>query len=129
MLARILAIGLCVRVCVCLSVTRRYCIETAARIKLVLACRISSTFCTLCYTEIGISAKIRVLSSGTFPQTAIATSIVHSKLDYCSNSLYYNLLKSQITRIQQIQNSLARAAKAPKFCHITPSYTLFTGSK
>jgi len=50
----------------------------------------------------------------------IATSIVHSKLDYC-NSLYYNLPKSQITRLQQIQNSLARAVvKAPKFCHITP---------
>jgi len=38
----------------------------------------------------------------------IATSIVHPKLDYC-NSLYYNLPKSQITRLQQIQNSLAHA--------------------
>jgi len=52
--------------------------------------------------------------------STIATSIVHSRLDYC-NSLYYNLPKSQITRLQQIQNSLARAVvKAPKFCHITP---------
>jgi len=50
---------------------------------------------------------------------AIATSIVHSKLDYY-NSLYYNLPKSQITRLQQIQNSVARAVKAPKPCHITP---------
>ena len=33
-----------------------------------------------------------------------ATSIVHSKLDYY-NSLYHNLPKSQITRLQQIQNS------------------------
>jgi len=40
--------------------------------------------------------------------STIATSIVHSKLDDC-NSLYHNLLKSQITRLQQIQNSLARA--------------------
>ena len=49
----------------------------------------------------------------------IATSIVHSKLDYC-NSLYYSLPKSQITRLQQIQNSLARAVvKSPKTCHIT----------
>jgi len=38
----------------------------------------------------------------------IATSIVHSKLDY-RNSLYYNLPKSQITRLQLIQNSLVRA--------------------
>jgi len=46
----------------------------------------------------------------------IATSIVHSKLYYC-NSLYYNLPKSQITRLQQIQNAVARASKS---CHITP---------
>jgi len=52
--------------------------------------------------------------------STIATSIVHSKLDYC-NSLYHNLPKSQIARLQQIQNSLARAiVKAPKTCHITP---------
>ena len=51
----------------------------------------------------------------------IATSIVHSKLDYC-NSLYYELLKSQLYRLQQIQNSLARTiVKAPKFCHIIPN--------
>jgi len=52
--------------------------------------------------------------------STIATSIVHSKLDYC-NSLYYNVPKSQINRLQVIQNSLARAVvKAPKFCHATP---------
>ena len=50
----------------------------------------------------------------------IATFVVHSKLDYC-DSLYYNLPKSQITRLQLIQNSLARAVvKAPKSSHITP---------
>jgi len=50
----------------------------------------------------------------------IATSIVHSKLDYC-NSVYYKLPKSQLSRLQQIQNSLARTVmKAPKSCHITP---------
>ena len=57
----------------------------------------------------------------------IAASIVHSKLDYC-NSLYYNLPKSQINRIQQIQNCLARTVvKAPKSSHITP--ILCTGSR
>jgi len=50
----------------------------------------------------------------------IVTSIVHSKFDYC-NSLYYNLPKSPITRLQQIQNFLTCAVvKAPKSCHITP---------
>jgi len=35
--------------------------------------------------------------------------------------LYYELTKSQLSRLQQIQNSLARTVvKAPKSCHITP---------
>jgi len=47
----------------------------------------------------------------------IATSIVRSKLDYC-NSLYYKLPKSQLSRLQHIQNSLGRTVvKAPKSCH------------
>ena len=50
----------------------------------------------------------------------IATSIVHSKLDYC-NSLYFNLPKTQINRLQHTQNSLARTvANTPKYSHITP---------
>jgi len=50
----------------------------------------------------------------------IATSIGHSKLDYC-NSLYYGLTKYQINRLWHIQNALARTVvKAPKFQHITP---------
>ena len=52
--------------------------------------------------------------------STIATSIVHSKLDYC-NSLYHNLPNCQLNRLRQIQNSLARAVvKAPKSTHITP---------
>jgi exonuclease III len=53
--------------------------------------------------------------------TTIATSLVHSKLDYC-NSLYYNLPAYQIDRIQLIQNCLARAVcRTSKFSHITPT--------
>jgi len=49
-----------------------------------------------------------------------ATSIVYSKLDYC-NSLYYKLPKSPLSRLQQIENFLARTVvKAPKFRRITP---------
>ena len=49
-----------------------------------------------------------------------ATSIVHSKLDYC-NSLYFSLPNSQINRLQQIQNSLAHTVvKSHRFSHITP---------
>ena len=47
-------------------------------------------------------------------------STLYSILDYC-NSLYYNLPKSQINRLQQIQNCLARTVvKASKFSLITP---------
>ena len=49
----------------------------------------------------------------------IVTSIVHSKLDY-SNFLYHKLHESQLSRVQQIQNSLARTiVKALKLCHVT----------
>ena len=49
----------------------------------------------------------------------IATSIVHSKLDYC-DSLYYGLPKYQINRLQHFLNALARTVvQTPKFQHIT----------
>ena len=52
--------------------------------------------------------------------STIATSIVHSKLDYCS-SLYFHVPKSRLNHLQLIQNSLAHAVvKAPKFSHATP---------
>ena len=34
-----------------------------------LACRLFSTYLTLCYKEIQVSAQMRVLPSGTLPQT------------------------------------------------------------
>ena len=50
----------------------------------------------------------------------IATSIFHSKLDYC-NSFYFNLAKSQLNCLELIQNFLAHATvKAPKFSPTTP---------
>jgi len=50
---------------------------------------------------------------------SIATFIVHRKFDHC-NFVYYNLLKSQLIRVQQILNFLARTVvKAPKSCHIS----------
>ena len=50
----------------------------------------------------------------------IATCIVHYKLDYC-NSHYKKFPKSQLSSLQQIQNSLAcTIVKAPMSSHITP---------
>ena len=51
--------------------------------------------------------------------SVIATSLVHSKLDYC-NSLYLNLPQKQISRLQLLQNSLVRTVTGtPKIEHIT----------
>jgi len=72
-----------------------------------------------CYYHI---RKLRCIRPYLDSSTActIATSIVHSNLDYC-NSPYYKLFKSQLSRLQQIQNSLVRTVvKAPKSCHISP---------
>jgi len=47
-----------------------------------------------------------------------------------SSSLYYNLPKSQVTHLQQIQTSLARAVvKVAKRVLSLPSCALSTGSK
>jgi len=45
----------------------------------------------------------------------IATSLIHSKIDYC-NSLLLNLPATQTNRLQLVLNSAARAVtKTPKF--------------
>ena len=50
----------------------------------------------------------------------IATSLIHSKLDYC-NSLYFNINSQQLNKLKLILNSAARAVtKTPKFHHIIP---------
>ena len=72
-----------------------------------------------CYSNI---RQLRCIRPHLDSKTAstIAASIVHSKLGYC-NSLYYNLPKSQIDRLQLIQNCLARTVvKAPKSSFVTP---------
>src|SRR6218665_1590346 len=48
--------------------------------------------------------------------STIATSIIHSKLDYC-NSLFLSLDSTQIHRLQVIQNSLARAVTRTPSLH------------
>ena len=78
-----------------------------------------------CYNHI---RQLRCISPYLDSKTAstIAAPVVHSKVDYC-NSLHYNLPKSQINCLQQIQNCLARlklnlkvVVKAPKSSLVTP---------
>ena len=50
----------------------------------------------------------------------IATSLIHSKLDY-SNSLLLNLPSTQTEHLQLVLNAAARAVtRTPKFHHISP---------
>ena len=63
-----------------------------------------------CFYHIRDLRRIRsVINFNTAKTTD--TSFVHSRLDFC-NSLYYGLLKTQLNRLQPIQNSLARAVVA-----------------
>ena len=61
----------------------------------------------------------RFLSVGT--SVVIANALVSSRLDYC-NSLFRSLSSSNATRLQYVQNALARfVTDASKFTHITSS--------
>jgi hypothetical protein len=72
-----------------------------------------------CFLHIRDLRRIRPMLDFKTAST-IATSIVHSKLDYC-NSLFLNLDHTQLNRLQLIQNSLARAVtRTPRHHHITP---------
>jgi hypothetical protein len=56
-----------------------------------------------------------------FTACTIATTLVHSKVDYC-NSLFLNLPSSQTNRLQLILNAAARAVtKTPKLLHLYPT--------
>ena len=72
-----------------------------------------------CFAHIRDLRRIRNTWAHTSACT-IATSLIHSKLDYC-NSLFLNLNCQQTNRLQLILNSAARAVtKTPKYNHITP---------
>src|SRR5688572_18612501 len=61
-----------------------------------------------CFMHIRDLHRIRPMLDFKSSASTIATSIVHSKLDYC-NSLFLNLESTQLKRLQLIQNSLASA--------------------
>ena len=78
-----------------------------------------SSFSSACHYHIRDLRLIRHILDFT-TVTTIATSLVHSRLDYC-NSLYYGLPITKTKRLQHIQNELARAVtRTPKHFHITP---------
>ena len=80
-----------------------------------------SAVCKSCFFQIRQLRQIR--SSLDCNSTIIlANSLVSSKLDYC-NSLYFGLPSSSLSRLQSVQNSLARVVfpSVKRTDHITPS--------
>ena len=74
--------------------------------------------CKACYFHIRALRHIRA-SLTTDASKTIATAIVDSRLDFC-NSLLAGTSISNLTRLQRVQNTLARiVAQKPRFCHIT----------
>ena len=72
-----------------------------------------------CFIHIRDLRRIRKTLTHSSALT-IATSLIHSKLDYC-NSLYLNTSHQNINRLQLIQNAAARAVtRTPRFHHISP---------
>ena len=79
-----------------------------------------STITKSCFIHIRDLRRIRPCLDYTTAAN-IATSLVQSKLDYC-NSLYIGLPKTELNRLQNIQNTLARAvANQRRNEHITPT--------
>ena len=78
-----------------------------------------STVSKSCFYHIRDLTRIRNTIDHTTACT-IATSLIHSKLDYC-NSLLLNLPSTQTKRLQLVLNAAARAVtKTHKFHHTSP---------
>ena len=79
-----------------------------------------STIAKSCFLHIRDLRRIRPCLDYTTAAN-IATALVQSKLDYC-NSLYIGLPKTELNRLQNIQNALARVvANKRRNEHITPT--------
>ena len=75
--------------------------------------------CKIAHLQIRDIRRIRDL----VPKSALiplANALVTSRLDYC-NSLYNGIAKTNVQKLQRIQNCIARAiTKTPKYDHIQP---------
>ena len=75
--------------------------------------------CRACYYHLRDLRRIRKYLSN---ETAIllANAMVSSRLDYC-NSLLYGVSKSNIAKLQRVQNALCRIIfRLDKISHVTP---------
>ena len=75
--------------------------------------------CRLCYCHIRALRHVRESLPADVTRT-VACSIIGSRLDYC-NSLLAGTSKSNLMKLQRVQNTLARViVRQGKFDHITP---------
>ena len=82
-----------------------------------------SSLSSACHYHIRNLRRIRHTMDYSTAST-ITTTLYHSRLDYC-NSLYHALSATQIKRLQQIQNALARTVTSTsKHSRITPALKL-----
>ena len=78
-----------------------------------------SKVCQSCYFQIRKLAHIRRYLT-TRSAAVIGSAIIGSRLDYC-NSLLYGITSSNLSRLQRVQNALARVVcRTPLRAHITP---------
>ena len=76
--------------------------------------------CKACYFHIRALRHVRESLPDDVAKT-VACSIVSSRLDYC-NALYAGMSAANITKLQRVQNTLARTIlRLRKFEHITPA--------
>ena len=80
--------------------------------------KVSET-CKACYFHIR-ALRNMCASLTTEASKTIAAAIIDSRLDFC-NSLLAGTSVSNLTRLQRVQNTLARVVtKKPRSCHMTP---------
>ena len=78
-----------------------------------------SQVCKVCFYHIRDLRRIRKYINLNTAKT-LASALIYSRLDYC-NSLLYNISGSQISKLQRVQNSLARAiSKSSRFSSSKP---------
>ena len=76
--------------------------------------------CLSCFISLRDLHHIRRFLSGD-TSVVIANALVSSRLDYC-DSLFFSLSSRNTTRLQYVQNALARfVTSASKFTHLTSS--------
>ena len=78
-----------------------------------------SHVCRVCFYHIRDLKRVRKhISLDT--AKILASALINSRLDYC-NSLFYNLPQYEISRLQRVQNALARTiSKSSRLCPSLP---------